>query len=105
MKRIGLAVVSAYAFFCIALMLLMPMNKYEWMLDEPSAKSDGLTFCGLPIDNDISTRFFSVAFLIPLFVFAAIQSIREKKIHYSLWIAIALLAIWGWRFFIYYPLC
>ncbi|WP_422084664.1 DUF2645 family protein [Variovorax sp.] len=105
MKRIGLAVVSAYAFFCISLMLLMPVNKYEWMLEESSAKSDGLTFCGLPIDNDISTRFFSAAFLIPLFVFAAIQSIREREIHYSLWIAIALLAVWGWRFFIYYPFC
>ena len=105
MKKIGLAIASAYAFFCIALMLLMPMNKYEWMLDEPNAKSDGLTFCGLPIDNDISTRFFSLAVLIPLLVFAAIQSIREREIHYSLWISIALLAVWGWRFLIYYPVC
>jgi hypothetical protein len=36
---------------------------------------------------------------------AVIQSIRKKKAHYSLWIAVALLFFWGWRFFIYYPLC
>jgi Protein of unknown function (DUF2645) len=104
-KKMGMAFVSAYAFFCTAFMLLMPMNKYEWMLDEPSAKSEGLTFCGLPLDADVSTRFFSLAFLIPLLVLAAFQSIRRKKAHYSLWIAVALLAVWGWRFFIYYPLC
>lgn len=105
MKKIGMALASAYAFFCIAFMLLIPMNKYEWMLDEPNAKSEGLTFCGLPLDDDISARLFSFAFLIPLLVLAVVQSIRKKKAHYSLWIAVALLAVWGWRFFIYYPLC
>lgn len=105
MKKIGVALASAYTFFCIAFMFLMPMNKYEWMLDEPGAKSEGLTFCGLPLDDDISVRFFSFAFLIPFLVLAATQSIRKKKTHYSLWIAVALLAVWGWRFFIYYPLC
>ncbi len=86
-------------------MLLMPMNKYEWMLDEPNANTEGLTFCGLPLDDDIDTRFLSLAFLIPLIVLATIQSIRKRKAHYSLWIAAVPLAVWGWRFFIHYPLC
>ena len=104
-KKIGAAVTSAYAFLCLSLLLMIPMNKFEWMLNEPSAQTEGLSFCGLPLDDDISPRYLSLLFLAPIFIFGALLSIRQRRIHYSLWIAFALLAIWAWRFFIYYPLC
>ncbi|WP_143713648.1 DUF2645 family protein [Variovorax sp. RO1] len=105
MKKLGIVITSVYALFCITLMLIIPMNKFEWMLDEPSARTEGLTFCGLPVDEDINPRQLFLAFLVPILAFGIAQSMRQQKIHYSLWIAFALLAIWGWRFFIYYPLC
>ncbi|MGJ7530345.1 DUF2645 family protein [Variovorax sp. GB1P17] len=104
-EKIGAAVASAYASLCLGLMLMIPMNKFEWMLDEPSAHTEGLSFCGLPLDDGINPRSLSLLFLVPLFIFGVLLSVRQHKIHYSLWIAFALLAIWAWRFFIYYPLC
>lgn len=105
MRKLGLAIVSLYALFCMGLMLIIPMNKFEWMLDEPNARTEGLTFCGLPLDTDISPRLLSWAFLAPILIFGIVQSVRHRKIHHSLWIALVLFVIWGWRFFIYYPVC
>ncbi len=105
MKKIGMAMASLYALFCAGLILILPMNKFEWMLDEPSARTEGLTFCGLPIDDGIDLRSGYLFLLIPFLAIGITQSIRQKRIHYTLWIFFMLLAIWGWRFFIHYPIC
>ena len=59
MKKLHAIVASLYASLCIAAMFVIPMNTYEWMLEEPEALADGLTFCGLPLDDDLEVRVIS----------------------------------------------
>jgi len=105
MKKLHAIIASLYAFLCIAAMFVIPMNKYEWMLDEPEALADGLTFCGLPLDDDLEVRVISFIVLFPLIVAGGALSLKVRKVHYTAWLALALLFVWGWRFLVYYPFC
>jgi hypothetical protein len=105
MKRLGATGISLYAIFCVTTMFMMPMNTYEWMLDDPKARAEGLTFCGLPPDDGIDARIITLIVLLPLIIASSALSIKKRRIHYSALLALAVLIIWGWRFFVHYPLC
>jgi hypothetical protein len=105
MKKLGTLGTCLYAFLCVTMMFMLPMNEYEWMLDDPKARADGLTFCGLPLDDDIDARIITFIALLPLIVAGGALSVRKRRIHYSASIALAVLLVWGWRFFVHYPLC
>lgn len=96
---------SVYAVFCAAMMFVLPMNAYEWMLDDPLLRDDELTFCGLPLDDGIDVRFLTFIVLLPLFVAGGALSVRARRMHYAGWLALAVLVVWVWRFLIHYPLC
>jgi hypothetical protein len=105
MKKLGTIGTFLYAFFCVATMFVLPMNEYEWMLDDPKARADGLTFCRLPLDDDIDARIITLIVLLPLIIAGGVLSVRKRRLHYSALVALAALLVWGWRFFVHYPLC
>jgi hypothetical protein len=105
MKKLVAIGTLLYAFFCVATMFMMPMNEYEWMLDDPKARAEGLTFCGLPLDDGIDARIITLIVLLPLVITGCVLSVKKRRIHYSTWLALVVLLVWGWRFFIHYPLC
>lgn len=110
-KKWRKAVLLAYALACVGLMFMLPMNKFEWMLEEPEALAAGLTFCGLPVDHNGDARIFSWLLLFPLWGVAVMQARRGGAGHnvrrgrHALWIAAAVSAVWLWRYFVHYPLC
>ncbi len=97
--------ISVYALFCIVMMFILPMNDYEWMLDDPLLREEGLTFCGLPLDDDIDARFFTLVVIAPLVIAGGALSLRARRMHYAGWLAVAVLLVWAWQFLIHYPLC
>ncbi len=105
MKKLLAIVTFIYASSCAAMMFMMPMNEYEWMLGDPKARADGLTFCWLPLDDGIDARGLTFVAMLPLFFMGGVLSVRTRRIHYAAWLALTVLALWGWRFFIHYPLC
>lgn len=105
MKKLGVIGASLYATFCMVTMFMMPMNEYEWMLDDPKARADGLNFCGLPLDDGIDARIIMLIVLLPLVILSCTLSVKKRRIHYTAWLALSVLLVWGWRFFIHYPLC
>ena len=105
MKKLGAIGTSLYAILCVATMFMMPMNAYEWMLDDPKARAEGLTFCGLPLDDGIDARIITLIVLLPLALAACALSVKKRRMHYSAWLALVVLLIWGWRFLVHYPLC
>ncbi|WP_395320928.1 hypothetical protein [Variovorax sp. UC74_104] len=100
------AVVSAlYALFCAAMLFAIPRNRYEWMLEDPAMRGDGLTFCTLPIDHGLDARIESFAYLVPLLVVAAVLSVRRRRPHWLLWVGLGLVLLWGARFVVLAPSC
>jgi hypothetical protein len=95
-----------YAALCGLLIYSWPLNKYEWMLDEPDAASEGLTFCSLPLDNNAGSA--PVFSFIAIFVFASaavVLSLKRKSFHPALIIALLLLLLWIAKFFLFAPQC
>ena len=105
MKKLGEIGASLYAIFCVAMMFIMPMNEYEWMLEDAKARAEGLTFCGLPLDDGVDARIIALIVLLPLVIAGCALSVKKRRVHYSAWLALLVLLIWGWRFFVHYPLC
>lgn len=105
MKTLGAISLWLYGVACLLAIYALPVNWYEWMLDEPGAKAEGLTLCDLPLDDGIDGRIATIVMLLPLMMLAGALSVNRRKIHFSVWLVLALLLIWGWRFFIHYPLC
>ncbi|HEX7867610.1 MAG TPA: hypothetical protein VF555_21810 [Variovorax sp.] len=104
--RSVLALVSAvYALFCAAMLFAMPRNRYEWMLEDPAMRGDGMTFCTLPIDHGLDARIESFAYLVPLLILAVVLSVRRRKPHWLLWVGLALVVLWGVRFVVLAPSC
>lgn len=62
MKRAVTIVSYVYGLACIALILGLPRNKYEWMLDAAEPGSP-VSFCGLPHDPDGPFRALIFAWL------------------------------------------
>jgi hypothetical protein len=103
-KRSVFVLVSAvYALFCTAMLFGIPRNRYEWMLEDPAMRTDGVTFCTLPIDHGLDARVESFAYLIPLLVVAVVLSVRRRKPHWLLWVG--LVVLWGVRFLVLTPSC
>ncbi len=106
-RRVVLFVLAVYAVGCALLIWILPLNGYEWMLDDPTLKNEHLRFCTLPIDNDTFLGSALGAIALPLLLLAAsiALSIRHRKAHCTLWISLALLLIWALRFFVLTPSC
>jgi hypothetical protein len=105
-KRSVFVLVSAvYALFCTAMLFGIPRNRYEWMLEDPAMRTDGVTFCTLPIDHGLDARVESFAYLIPLLVVAVVLSVRRRKPHWLLWVGLVLVVLWGVRFLVLTPSC
>jgi hypothetical protein len=96
---------AAYALFCAAMLFSMPRNRYEWMLDDPALRADGMSFCTLPIDHGVDARIASFAYLVPLLIVAVALSVRRRRPHWLLWIGLVLLAAWVVRFVVLAPYC
>ncbi|MGJ7535287.1 MULTISPECIES: hypothetical protein [unclassified Variovorax] len=106
MKRSVFVLVSAvYALFCTAMLFGLPRNRYEWMLEDPAMRADGMTFCTLPIDHGLDARVESFAYLIPLLVVAVVLSVRRRRPHWLLWVGLVLVVLWGARFLVLTPSC
>lgn len=105
MKRPGAIALALYALLCLGLIFGLPLNEYEWMLDDPAARAEGMTFCELPLDDGIDGRVLSLIAMLPLLGAGAVLSLRRRRIHASAWVALGLALAWGWRFFIHYPSC
>jgi hypothetical protein len=106
MRRFLFAFSAVYAAICVLMIFGLPRNKYEWMLDDPAARADGVTFCTLPLDEaEGSAALFSFIFLAPFLMTAIVLSLQRRKIHPTLWAGLGLLAIWALRFFVLSPAC
>lgn len=106
LMRSVFALVSAlYALFCAAMLLAIPRNRYEWMLEDPAMRGDGMTFCTLPIDHGLDARIESFAYLVPLLVVAVVLSVRRRRPHWLLWVGLVLVVLWGVRFVVLAPSC
>jgi hypothetical protein len=106
MRKILFTLGTVYSAFCLLLIFGLPRNRYEWMLDDPALRADSLTFCTLPLDDgEGSSEVISFFFLIPFLVSAFALSMRQRKIHLSIWVGLALVAIWLLRFYVLSPRC
>ena len=106
MRKIIFGLSSVYSALCVLVIFGLPRNKYEWMLDDPAMREDAITFCTLPLDDsEGSSEIISFIFLIPFLASAIALSIRQRKIHFSLWAALGLVAVWVLRFYIFSPRC
>ncbi len=105
MKKLGAIATSLYAFLCLATIFMLPMNEYEWMLDDPKARAVGLDFCGLPLDDGIDARMIAFIVQLPLVIAGCALSVKKRRIHYAAWLALVVLLVLGWRFLVHYPLC
>jgi hypothetical protein len=105
MKKLGAIGASLYALLCLATIFTLPMNEYEWMLDDPKARAEGLGFCGLPLDDGIDARIIALVVLLPLLIAGGALSVKKRRLHYAAWLVLVLLLVWGWRFPFHYPLC
>jgi hypothetical protein len=98
-------IAAAYALFCAAMLFGIPRNRYEWMLEDPALRTDGMTFCTLPVDHGVDARIESFAYLVPLLAVAIALSVRRRRPHWLLWLALALVVLWGVRFVALMPSC
>ena len=85
--------------FCTLNIFLWPRNKFEWMLTEPNAAAERLTFCTLPIDPDASVgASLAMAPVLATLILGVILSVRAGKIAPSLIGGLVLMALWIIRF-------
>jgi hypothetical protein len=96
---------ALYALFSAAMLFAIPRNRYEWMLEDPAMRGDGMTFCTLPIDHGLDARIESFAYLVPLLIAAVVLSVRRRRPHWLLWVGLVLVALWGIRFVVLAPSC
>lgn len=83
-----------------------PFNRYEWMLEEPNAVRDGLTYCTLPIDTEAG--FVPVLAGLPVLltlVLGGIFAVRRGRVGLVLAGGGVLLALWLVRFLVLRPAC
>lgn len=98
-------IATCYAALCAIVLWGLPVNKYQWMLDDPAMRGERMTFCELPLDPDSAASTIALLLLAPLLVLAVTLSIRQRRPHYFLWLSLALLAMWVLRFLIFTPSC
>lgn len=95
-----------YTAFCVVWILMWPLNEYEWMLSDPDAQREGLTFCGLPLDSDADVKpLFAALPLVPLTVLAVVVCWRARRLRPSAWLAAALWLVWLAKFYLLAPQC
>lgn len=97
-------VIALYSIFSALVIVSMPINKFEWMLDDPLLADEKLTFCTLPVD-DGGTPFISILYILPLLFAGLLIFAKKGQIHPTLWIALGLSIIWFIRFVLLYPSC
>ncbi|AFK62753.1 hypothetical protein TKWG_13135 [Advenella kashmirensis WT001] len=97
-------VIALYSILSALVIVSMPINKFEWMLEDPLLADEKLTFCTLPVD-DGGTPFISILYILPLLVAGLIIFAKKRQIHPTLWIAFGLSIIWFLRFVLLYPSC
>ena len=92
----------------VLLMLSVPHNRYEWMLQAPTLAGEHLTHCSLPLD-DGEPALHGFLYLLPLLVVATIGSAmaarRGSGWPPSLGYALLALGFWTWRFVVAAPVC
>ena len=83
-----------------------PFNRYEWMLNEPGAAHDALTYCTLPIDTEAG--FMPVLAGLPVLLTLLVGGViafRRGRIGWTLIGGGVLLALWLVRFLVLRPAC
>lgn len=97
-------VIALYSILSALVIVSMPINKFEWMLEDPLLADEKLTFCTLPVD-DGGTPFISLLYILPLLLAGLIIFAKKRQLHPTLWIALGLSIIWFLRFVLLPPLC
>lgn len=105
-SRWGRAALYAYAVLCAVVIYAWPRNKYEWMLDDPDAAQERLSFCTLPVDPDAGLApWFAFAPLAALVALAVALSWKRRRVQPLLGVALALLLGWAGKFYLFGPHC
>ena len=108
MKKIILFVIDVfialYSILSALIIVSMPINKFEWMLQDPLLADEKLTFCTLPADDD-GTPFISMLYILPLLLTGLFIFAKTRRAHPTLWIAFGLSIIGSIRFVIMYSSC
>lgn len=106
MNRWVQAALYVYALLCGAVILAWPRNKYEWMLDDPDAAHERLSFCTLPVDPDAAwAPWFAFTPLLLLAGVATALSLKRHRAHPLLGVALVLLLAWAGKFYLFGPRC
>jgi hypothetical protein len=106
MSRWSRAALYVYAALCGVVIYAWPRNKYEWMLDDPDAASEPLSFCTLPVDPDAALApWFAFVPLLALVAMAVALSRKRRRIHPLLVVALLLLLAWAGKFYLFGPRC
>jgi len=99
MSRWSRAALYAYAALCGVVIYAWPRNKYEWMLDDPDAASEPLSFCTLPVDPDAALApWFAFVPLLAQVTMAVALSLKRRRVHPLLVVALVLLLAWAGKF-------
>ena len=83
-----------------------PFNRYEWMLNEPNAAHDPLTYCTLPIDTEAG--FIPVLTIVPVLLtllVGGVIALRRGRVGLTLAGGGVLLVLWLVRFLVLRPAC
>lgn len=96
---------ALYAALCTAWILIVPMNQYEWMLEDPALRGEVMTYCELPVDHDSHAALLAFLPLLPLLAVGLIVSAIKGRIHPATWGAAVPLAVWAGRFLAFAPSC
>lgn len=83
----------------------IPYSRYEWMLHYPPYQDLHLTFCTLPLDNELDARFTSFIYLLPMFLVTLVFIAWKRKLHFTFWLSLSLVALWFVRFILLFPYC
>lgn len=84
---------AAYSVWCLLVVAAAPVHEYDWMLDDPVALAEGLTFCILPQDDRLKVHLFPAMFLAPLWASAFVHFLGGRRERW-LWVALALTVVW-----------
>lgn len=104
-RKLALAFWIAYTALLAVIIVSLPLNRYEWMLEVPAMQAEGMNLCSLPIDDDSDVAIVTALSLIPMLIVSLILAVRQRKLHYSFWLNILLVTFWGLRFLVFLPSC
>lgn len=83
-----------------------PLNKYEWMLDEPAPAGRPLGYCRLPFDDNAQTTpWLAFNLVAPVIIVSTARLLKNRRFDGFFIMEGAVFLLWLGKFFLLVPEC